>query len=313
MAVVAYIEINDGIIKKGSLEAASFAAKLAQEKGTKAVAVVIGKGGDTSVLGKYGIAEALHYNLEDTQINSLTVAQILHAEAQNLGATEAVFSGSWIAKAAAASLAVHAQMGIVTEVTELPKNGTILKKAFSNKAFVKVELQNSKNCYVISANSFGLHENQVNTNVQEKTSSSSSGLNHVSYNKDTSKVSLTDAELVVSAGRGLKAPENWHLVEELAKVLGAGTACSKPVSDAGWRPHHEHVGQTGISISPNLYIAIGISGAIQHLAGVSSSKNIVAINSDPEAPFFKAADYGIVGDAFDILPKLTEALRKAKG
>lgn len=312
MAVIAFIEINDGVIKKGSLEAASYASKLAQEKGTKAVAVVVGNGSNIEILGKYGISEAFHYKIEDTKINSQSVTAILKSEAENLNATDAIFSGSWIAKSVAAALAVQANMGIVTEVTELPKNGSITKKAFSNKAFVKIELQNSKNCYVISANSFGLHENNCAVNVVEKSSEVATALQHVSFNKDTSKVSLTDAELVVSAGRGLKAPENWHLVEELAKVLGAGTACSKPVSDAGWRPHHEHVGQTGISISPNLYIAIGISGAIQHLAGVSSSKNIVAINSDPEAPFFKAADYGIVGDAFDILPKLTEAIRKVK-
>ena len=204
--------------------------------------------------------------------------------------------------------------GIATEVVDVPNGTNVKKKAFSGKAFVNVELIKSKNILAVSPNSFGLKENAVTLNVSEGSANATdTSLNHVSYNRDTTKLSLSDAEIVVSAGRGLKGPENWGMIEEMAEILGAATACSKPVSDADWRPHHEHVGQTGVTISPNLYFAIGISGAIQHLAGVSSSKKIVAINTDPEAPFFKAADYGIIGDAFDVVPKLNEAFRKIKG
>jgi electron transfer flavoprotein alpha subunit len=227
-----------------------------------------------------------------------------------------VFCGSSEGKATGSRLAIKINAGITTEVVNLPSsvNPIILKKkAFSGKGFANVQMLSDKNIIIISTNSYGVNHNDVDCSIETiSVSNDDVTLRHKGFNRDTEGVSLPDAELVVSAGRGLKGVENWGIIEDLANSLGAATACSKPVSDIGWRPHHEHVGQTGIAISPNLYIAIGISGAIQHLAGVSSSKVIVVINIDPEAPFFKAADYGIVGDAFDVIPKLTAAIQSIK-
>lgn len=313
MSVLVYIENTEGKLKKGTLEAVSYAYSLAASSGNSVIGVSIGNISDDELqkAGKYGVAEII--KLPGDQINHQSATSQLNVIAQEKGISTVVLASSWQGKGIAPRLAIKMGAGIVTEVTEIPNGKQIKRKGFSGKAFVKVELTKEKNVIAIAANSFGLHENEVTINVSEhNVEASDSSLTHQSYNRDTSKISLTDAELVVSAGRGLKAPENWEMVEELAGVLGAATACSKPVSDADWRPHHEHVGQTGIAIAPNLYIAIGISGAIQHLAGVSSSKKIVVINTDPEAPFFKAADYGIVGDAFEVIPKLTEAIKKVK-
>ena len=246
-------------------------------------------------------------------LNHQDVANALAEIAKEKGAKGIVLSNTWMGKGVGPRLAMKLGAGIVTEVVDLPEGNVVKKKAFSGKAFAQISMTKERNVLAVSPNAFGVKENVVTVNVTQAGSAGGSALKHESYNRDTSKLSLTDAELVVSAGRGLKGPENWGMIEELADTLGAATACSKPVSDADWRPHHEHVGQTGIAIAPNLYIAVGISGAIQHLAGVSSSKKIVVINTDPEAPFFKAADYGIVGDAFEVVPKLTESIRRAKG
>lgn len=314
MSVLIYIENTDGNIKKGTLEAVSFGVNLAVAEGKTAIGVSIGTISDEELrkVENYGLQSVINISLEETSISHQSVAATLKNIADSKQATSVVMSNSWMGKSSAPRLAIIGNFGVVTEVVDLPVNKVVKKKGFSGKAFVYIKLDHDKNIFSIAPNSYGLKENKVEVSIESGDAVKDDSVKHVSYNKDTSKVSLTDAELVVSAGRGLKGPENWGIIDELANVLGAGTACSKPVSDADWRPHHEHVGQTGITISPNLYIAIGISGAIQHLAGVSSSKKIVVINTDPEAPFFKAADYGIVGDAFDVIPRLTEAIRKIK-
>jgi electron transfer flavoprotein alpha subunit len=312
MSVLVYIENTEGTLKKGTLEAVSYAVELAKTSGSSLIGVSIGdvSNEELNKVGNHGLSEVV--KLAGDKVNHQSAAAQLNDIAQSKGITTVVLANSWQGKGIGPRLAVKLGAGIVTEAVSLPEGKKIKKKAFSGKAFVNVEMTMDKNIIAVAANSFGLKESNCDVNVSnDSTASSDSSLQHVSYNRDTTKLSLTDAEIVVSAGRGLKAPENWGMIEELATVLGAATACSKPVSDADWRPHHEHVGQTGITISPNLYFAIGISGAIQHLAGVSSSKKIVVINTDPEAPFFKAADYGIVGDAFEVVPKLIEALRKA--
>ena len=314
MSVLIYIENTDGTIKKGTLEAVSYGVNLAAANGTSAIGVSIGNVSEDELkkVVNYGLKSLVNIPLDETSISHQSVAATLKSIAESKQATSIVMSNSWMGKSTAPRLAVMGDFGVVTEVVDLPANKVVKKKGFSGKAFVSINLENDENIFAIAPNSYGLKENAVDVTLENGNAVTDESVKHLSYNKDTSKISLTDAELVVSAGRGLKGPENWGMIDELANVLGAGTACSKPVSDADWRPHHEHVGQTGITISPNLYIAIGISGAIQHLAGVSSSKKIVVINTDPEAPFFKAADYGIVGDAFEVVPKLTEAIRKIK-
>jgi len=311
MSVLVYIENTEGTLKKGTLEAVSYAVELAAANGSSLIGVSIGEisNDELNKVGNHGLSEVI--KLAGDKVNHQSAASQLNEIAKSKGASTVVLTNSWQGKGIGPRLAIKMGAGLVTEAVELPQGKTIKKKAFSGKAFVNVEMTKEKNVIAVSANSFGLKENSSQVNISEDgTTSSDTSLQHVSYNRDTSKLSLTDAEIVVSAGRGLKGPENWGMVEELATVLGAATACSKPVSDADWRPHHEHVGQTGITISPNLYFAIGISGAIQHLAGVSASKKIVVINTDSEAPFFKAADYGIVGDAFEVVPKLVEAIKK---
>lgn len=311
MSVLVYIENTEGTLKKGTFEAVSYAAALAQGSGASLVGVSIGEisNDELNKVGIYGLSDVIKLNGD--KVNHQNAASQLSDITASKGATTIVLANSWQGKGIGPRLAVKTGAGLITEAVTLPSGNTIKKKAFSGKAFVNVELTKEKNIIAVAANSFGLKENSCDVNISEDgTSSSDNSVQHVSYNRDTSKLSLTDAEIVVSAGRGLKGPENWGMIEDLATTLGAATACSKPVSDADWRPHHEHVGQTGITISPNLYFAIGISGAIQHLAGVSSSKKIVVINTDSEAPFFKAADYGIVGDAFEVVPKLLEAIKK---
>jgi len=314
MSIIVYIENTEGKLKKGTLEATSYAAALGATNGQEVVGVSVGSisGEELQKVANHGVANVI--SVAGEKINHQGAANALAEIANEKGATTVVLSNSWQGKGVGPRLAIKLGAGIATEVVDIPNGSTVKKKAFSGKAFVNVELIKAKNILAVSPNSFGLKENAVALNVSESSANSSdTSLSHVSYNRDTTKLSLSDAEIVVSAGRGLKGPENWGMIEEMAEILGAATACSKPVSDADWRPHHEHVGQTGVTISPNLYFAIGISGAIQHLAGVSSSKKIVAINTDPEAPFFKAADYGIIGDAFEVVPKLNEAFRKIKG
>lgn len=319
MSVLIFIDAVDGAIKKGSFEAMSYGAKVAEQLSTTAEAVVLGKvNDDLSTLGKYGVKKVHHVandNLQhfDAQVYTKVIAQV----AETSGATVIIFSNNIDGKAIAPRLSVRLKAGLVSGAVALPdtSNGFVVRKnVFSGKAFANVSVNTPIKVIALNPNAYQVQET---SGVAEVSSFNATvdvpKVKLVSTNKASGEVPLTEAEIVVSGGRGLKGPENWGLVEDLAKVLHAATACSRPVADADWRPHHEHVGQTGIAIAPNLYIAIGISGAIQHLAGVNRSKVIVVINKDPEAPFFKAADYGIVGDAFEVVPKLTEAIRRLKG
>jgi len=317
--VLIYIDQADQEIKKASYEAISYGAALAKQLGTTAEALVLGKvNEDLTTLGKYG-ANKVHQinntalNNFDARVGSTVVAEA----AKTLGATVVIFAHNINGRAIAPAVAVKLNAGIVTGACALPKTDTgfvVTKTVFSGKAFASIQIETPIKVISINQNSFG-------TVVGDGTASVSaldiavpaSTISITAVDKIQGEVPLTEASLVVSGGRGLKGPENWGILLDLAKALGASTACSRPVSDADWRPHHEHVGQTGIQIAPNLYIAIGISGAIQHLAGVNRSKTIVVINKDPEAPFFKAADYGVVGDAFEVVPALTAAILKSKG
>jgi electron transfer flavoprotein alpha subunit len=268
-------------------------------------------------LGKYGAVKVHHadqasFNQFDAQVYAAAIAEASSA----LGAQVIVFSHTTSGKAIAPRLSARIKAGLVAGAVSLPdtSNGFVVKKSvFSGKAFANVGVNTAVKIISLNPNAFGLQATDGTAEVAAINITPSSGKVKVtSVNKVTGTVPLSEAELVVSGGRGLKGPENWHLVEDLAKEIGAATACSRAVADAHWRPHHEHVGQTGGAIAPNLYFAIGISGAIQHLAGVNRSKTIVVINKDPEAPFFKAADYGIVGDAFEVMPKIVDAVRKMK-
>jgi len=319
MSVLVYVEQVGGKFKKSVFEAVSYAKAIADKTGTSLSAVSIGNVAESDLkeLGKYGAAKVLTVATEELKnfVNQAYAAVIAEA-AQKESADIIVLSNSFSGKGLAPRVAVKLKAGLVDGAVDLPQleGGKFLvkKTAFSGKAFAVTELTSAVKVIALNPNAFGVKESPADA-VVESFSPAVQSTDLAAIVKEivraTDKVSLPDAELVVSAGRGLKGPENWGMIEELANLLGAATACSKPVSDADWRPHSEHVGQTGIAISPNLYIAIGISGAIQHLAGVSSSKVIVVINKDPEAPFFKVADYGIVGDAFDVVPKLIEALK----
>jgi electron transfer flavoprotein alpha subunit len=317
--VLIYLDQADQEIKKASYEAISYGAALAKQLGTTAEALVLGNvNEDLTALGKYGASKvhqinnaALHHF--DARVVSTVVAEA----AKTLGATVVIFAHNINGRAIAPAVAVKLNAGIVSGACALPKTDegfVVTKTVFSGKAFAAVQIETPVKVISINQNSFGEHETEgiatvANLTVEIPTST----IQITSTHKLEGEVPLTEASLVVSGGRGLKGPENWGILLDLAKALGASTACSRPVSDADWRPHHEHVGQTGIQIAPNLYIAIGISGAIQHLAGVNRSKTIVVINKDPEAPFFKAADYGVVGDAFEVVPALTAAILKSKG
>jgi electron transfer flavoprotein alpha subunit len=280
--------------------------------GTEVVALAIGNGVNTADLGQYGAQTTIHIASSDS-FTPDAYAVATNAVANEVNASIVIVSNTYTGKSISPRLAQLMGASLATNVVSLPNTtqGFVVKRGvFSGKAFSFVDLQRDKKVIAITPNSFELATfDSTGTTTSSSVSLGSSGLSITAVNKVTGKIPLTEAEVVVSGGRGMKGPENWHMIEELANILGAATACSKPVSDMEWRPHSEHVGQTGITIKPNLYIAIGISGAIQHLAGVSSSKVIVAINKDPEAPFFKAADYGIVGDAFDILPQLITAAK----
>lgn len=319
MAVLVYIENWEGAFKKSTYEAVSYARGLADQAGSEVIALSLGNVSEDELnkLNQYGTDKILKLDGEKYSIfNNKVFASAFAAVAQEVGAKQVVINGTWNGKALASVLSVKLDASVISEVVELPKETAPLKvrkKAFSGKAFIDVVSNTDTTILQLSPNAYGVKENEKSASIESKdVDTDTSSLKHVEFNRITGKIALPEAEVVVSAGRGLKGPENWTMVEELADVLGAGTACSKPVSDIGWRPHHEHVGQTGIAVAPNLYIAIGISGAIQHLAGVNSSKVMVAINIDPEAPFFKAADYGIVGDAFEVVPKLIEELKSFK-
>ncbi len=321
MGVLVYVESEEGKVKKSSREAVSFAKQLAEKVGVKVSAITLGTvdGNDLKSLGKNGADKVLHdsNDIFDKGMISPVVSAIANAVKKE-NAKIVVFPKSSLADAAAAKLAVKIKAVLGTNLVDLPDTSSgfkIKRSIFTGKAFKFENLQGDLKVLTIKKGASDLLENGSDASVETFSttiSDSDKDIKIISREKAEGDILLPEAELVVSGGRGMKGPENWGMIEELAKVLGAATGCSKPVSDMEWRPHHEHVGQTGVKVSPNLYIAVGISGAIQHLADVNSSKNIVVINKDPEAPFFKAADYGIVGDAFEILPKLTDAIKSAK-
>ena len=319
MAVLVYAESWNGSFKKATFEAVSYAAQLANKIGTDAIAITIAHQGDANELGNYGANKVLTISDETLNtFNNQSYANAIVAASNHVNAETVVISNTNNGKAIAPIIAAKRQAALITNTIELPSSlspFTIKRKAFSSKAYALYSTDSNQKVISITPNAIGIHQTQVDTSVESfsyNATDSDQRLKSISVDKATGKIPLTEAELVVSAGRGLKGPENWGIIEELAGLLGAATACSKPVSDIGWRSHSEHVGQTGIAINPQLYIAVGISGAIQHLAGVNASKNIVVINTDPEAPFFKAADYGIVGDAFEVVPKLIEVIKTHK-
>ena len=318
MSVLVYTESEEGTFKKIAFEAVSYAKGIANMLGTKVTAVSI-NGKHTEQLGKYGASKVLSVSNEQLDnFNALAYADVIAQAAQQEASNVVIISSSANCKYLAPLLAINLEAGYVPNVIELPSSITpfnIKSNVFSNKAFANSEITTEKKLIGLAKNAFGIVESKTSS-IQENFSPVISEDNlHTkvtSVEKSTDKITIADADIVVSGGRGLKGPENWGMIEELAETLGAATACSKPVSDLGWRPHSEHVGQTGKPVSSNLYIAVGISGAIQHLAGVNSSKVKVVINSDSEAPFFKAADYGIVGDAFEYVPQLIQKLKEFK-
>ncbi|WP_310391656.1 electron transfer flavoprotein subunit alpha/FixB family protein [Hymenobacter sp.] len=322
MSVLVVVECADGEVKKSSLEVASYGAQVAALLGTTATAMAVGEASaaNLATLGEQGITKVLHDTeprLQDFVNNAYT--KLIAAAAEQEQAKIIILANSNIGAAVGSRLSVRLKASLATNVVELPRidgeQFVVKRGAFSGKAFSDVVLSGDRKIIAVKKNSTeakhdaGKTAEVVSFSAQLTDADFADAPTQVVMQEQTGGVLLPEASLVVSGGRGMKGPENWNLIEDLAKALGAATACSKPVSDVDWRPHHEHVGQTGITVSPNLYIACGISGAIQHLAGVNSSKVIVVINKDAEAPFFKAADYGIVGDVFDVLPKLTAAVK----
>lgn len=321
MSVLVYTENWDGKFKKISFELVSYAASIANQLNLSVAALSLGPvdSGELSKLASYGVSRIL--NNPDERFNTLdnqAIAKALAAAAETVQASIIVLAHNNLGKAVAPRLAVKLKAGLVSAVNGLPISTepfVVKKMLFTGKAFGMVEMLSKIKVITLSSNSFGLVENLVTPSPE----AFDAGILDADFctqvqqtSKVTGKVLLSDADIVISGGRGMKAAENWSSLEELASLLGAGTACSRPVSDEGWRPHSEHVGQTGKIIAPNLYFAFGISGAIQHLGGVSSSKVIVAVNKDPDAPIFEAADYGIVGDVFKVLPQFIEAVKEIK-
>ncbi len=322
MAILIYAEsapdASGGKFKKVAFELASYAKKVAESLGTSVTAVTI-NAGDVSELSNYGVDKVLKVN--NTKLTGFTAkayADVIKQAAQKENSPVIILSSTTDSLYLAPLVSISLEAGFASNVVGLPQNLApfqVKRNGFSNKAFLTTEIATPIKVLSISKNSYGIFENKSNLTVEDFNPSiddADFGVKVVSIEKASGKVTIADADIVVSAGRGLKGPENWGMIEELAGVLGAATACSKPVSDLGWRPHGEHVGQTGKPVAANLYIAIGVSGAIQHIAGINSSKVKVVINTDAEAPFFKVADYGIVGDAFEIVPKLIEKLKAFK-
>ncbi|AUC77776.1 MULTISPECIES: electron transfer flavoprotein subunit alpha/FixB family protein [unclassified Olleya] len=316
MSVLVYTESENGAFKKTAFEVASYAKAVADQMGTTVTAVTV-NANDVSELGQYGVDKVL--KVSDASLNNFNAKSYAAAIAQavkNEGAKVVIVSQSADSKYLAPILSVALEAGYASNVMEAPTSTspfTVKRTAFTNKAFNLTTIDTDVKLVGVSNNSFGLVEKTGSATAEDFAPSlPATGVTVESVDKASDKVTIADAEIVVSAGRGMKGPENWGMIEELADVLGAATACSKPVSDLGWRPHSEHVGQTGKPVASNLYIAIGISGAIQHLAGINASKVKVVINTDPEAPFFKAADYGVVGDAFEVVPQLIEKLKAFK-
>lgn len=313
MSVIVFSENWKGEFRKSTYEAVSYASETAKILGTDVVAVSFGDVSENMLLklGLYGASKIISVP-SVYKADGQVVTKIISDLSQD--SSIFVFSGTHTARMIAPRLSISLKASYISNVISLTDSSKIIvkRKSFSSKAIELVKSNTSKSILCISPNSFGLIENKVKCVIEQIDIEQKGSLNFDRQETSSGKISISEAEIVVSAGRGLKGPENWGMIEELADVLGAATACSKPVSDIGWRPHSEHVGQTGKPVAADLYIAIGISGAIQHLAGVSSSKVMVAINTDPEAPFFKAADYGIVGDAFEVVPKLIEEIKQLK-
>ena len=316
MSVLVFADSSEGKFKKSALEVVSYGKKVAEQLSTNVVVATINVD-DASELYTYGAEKVVNVSNEDLKIfNAKEYASVLQQIAGAENANTVILDSSIDVLYFAPILAVSLEAGYARNVVELPSSitpFTVKRKAFSNKGFSNTVISSDKKIIGVAKNSYGIHENPVDGTTESFNASVAiSKVKSTNIEKASGKVTIADADIVVSGGRGLKGPENWGMIEELAGVLGAATACSKPVSDLGWRPHTEHVGQTGKPVAANLYIAIGISGAIQHLAGINASKVKVVINTDPEAPFFKAADYGIVGDAFEVVPKLIEKLKEFK-
>lgn len=321
MPVLIFADQHDGKIKKAAFEAISYGAKIAEQLGTTATALVLGNiaEDELAALGNYGAAKVLHAKGEKLNaFDGEAYTKVIAAATEQEAAKVIIFSHNFHGKAIAPGVAARLKAGLVTGALALPdmSNGFVVKKGvFSGKAFAYVNIRSDIKVISLNPNSFPVEKSGKTAQVVDFAVTIPDTAFKVKVNAVetlSGEVPLTEAEIIVSGGRGMKGPENWGIIEGLAHALGAATACSRPVADSGWRPHHEHVGQTGLTVRPNLYIAVGISGAIQHLAGVNGSKVIAVINKDPEAPFFKAADYGIVGDAFEVVPKLTEAVKKYK-
>ena len=314
MSVLVYTENWQGTFRKSTFEAVSYAKETAKLLGTDVVALSIGdvSNDELNKLGNYGASKVLSAS-GIAKGDSQGTSDLFAENATN--AKVIVFASTYTSEMIAPRLAAKLKAGMLSNVVDVPSSVsplTVSRKAFSGKAIEKAVANTEKAIISLAPNAFGLIECGGDCNIEQISASQTTSVTIEGEEISTGKISLAEAEIIVSAGRGLKGPENWGMVEELADLLGAATACSKPVADIGWRPHGEHVGQTGKAVAPNLYVAIGISGAIQHLAGVNSSKVMVAINTDAEAPFFKAADYGIVGDAFDVVPRLIEEIKKVK-
>jgi electron transfer flavoprotein alpha subunit len=318
MSLLIYAESSEGKFKKVAFELASYAKKVAESLGTTVTAVTI-NAGDVAELAKYGVDKVL--KVKNDTLNGFSAkayAEVIQQAAQKEGAKIVVLSSTTDSIYLSSLVAVSLEAGYASNVVGLPLSTSpfqVKRTAFSNKAFNITEISTDVKVLGLAKNSYGIIENNVTLTEEDFNPSidaASLNVKVTAVEKSSGKISIADADTVVSGGRGLKGPENWGMIEELASVLGAATACSKPVSDLGWRPHGEHVGQTGKPVATNLYIAIGVSGAIQHIAGINSSKVKVVINSDPEAPFFKVADYGVVGDAFEIVPQLIEKLKAFK-
>lgn len=314
MAIFVYAENINGVYKKAAFEAVAYAKAIADQAGDTVTAISINPTDSSELLYKYGATKVV--NVKDEGLKNFSAKAYADAVSQLVDGNIVVFPHTTDASSVAPMLAVQNGASLITNAIAAPEGLSpfqVKRKAFSGKAYMHAKADATKVIVTVSQNAFGAKENTVAGSEEAKDLSIvNEDTKVISHEQSSGKLDLKEAEIVVSAGRGLKGPENWGMIEDLANVLGAATASSKPVADIGWRPHAEHVGQTGKAISPNLYIAVGISGAIQHLAGVNGSKTIVVINSDPEAPFFKAADYGVVGDAFQIIPALTEKIKALK-
>ena len=314
MSIIVYAESWEGKFRKSTFEAVYYAKNIAEKLNQEVKSISVGNVSEDELkkLGLYG-SSLIESFPNISKSDGKSVAQIINENAES--SNYIIFSDTFNSKSIAPRLSAKLAAGLVSNViTHLddPKNPIFKRQSFSSKAIESVKLKSEKAIICIKPNSFDLKESIVDCKIKENSLSLENDLSVSGKDVNKGKISLSEAEVIVSAGRGLKGPENWKMIEELADTLGAATACSKPVSDIGWRPHSEHVGQTGKAVAPNLYIAIGISGAIQHLAGVNSSKVMVAINTDPEAPFFKAADYGVIGDAFEVVPKLIQELKNLR-